>query len=122
MQPDFIFPTLETRVFVRAAQRMQQTIDSAAANLAALQLADKLASQLNTCGLQAASDCDEQAQPFLVLQVPIETLGHVDAEALVQMAANALGVAIEFNQERETYLVRCGEAMAQGMPLLLQEV
>lgn len=122
MQPDFIFPSLETRVFVRAAQRMQQTIDSAAANLVALQLADKLASQLNTCGLQAVSDCDERAQPFLVLQVPIETLGHVDAEALVQMAANALGAVIEFNQERETYLVCCGEAMGEVMPLLLQEV
>lgn len=122
MQPDIYVPTLETRVFVRAASRMQQAIDHAAANRAELELADKLASQLNTCGLQAVSDCDEQAQPFLVLQVPIETLGHVDAESLVQMAANALGLAIEFNQERETYLVRCGEAMAQGMPLLLQEV
>lgn len=122
MQADHLFPTLETRVFVRAARRMQQTIDSAAANLAALQLADKLASKLNTCGLQAESDCDEQAQPFLVLRVAIETLGHVDAEDMVQMAANALGMVIEFNQERETYLVSCGEAMAQGMPLLLQEV
>lgn len=122
MPSDHHFPSLETWVFVRAARRMHQTIDLAKENGAALALADKLASVLNTCGLQAESDCDDMAQPFLVLHVPIETLGHVDAEDLVQMAANALGMAIEFNQERETYLVDCDEAMAQGMPLLLQEV
>lgn len=122
MKAERYFSTLEARVFVRAARRMQQTLDQSAANRAALELADKLASQLNTAGLQVESDCDEQVQPFLVLQVPIETLSHMDAEELVRLAATVLGMAIEFDQERETYLVRCGEAMAQGMPLLLQEV
>lgn len=115
-------PSLYRRTVERAAHRMQQAIASAAANIEQLQLADKLAARLCAGGMQATADCDEQAQPFLVLMLPIEQLGHHDAEDMLQLAASTLRMAIDFNHERGAHFINCGHPMAQGMPLLMQEI
>jgi hypothetical protein len=54
--------------------------------------------------------------------LPIEMLGHTDPEAVLAMASHSLGMLIEFEAERGTFVLRCGGAMPQGMPLVLTEI
>lgn len=110
------------RTIQRAVQQLATLTERATRAAPAMALADTLAERLRGLALQVSAEADSNAEPFLQLLLPIETLGHTDPEAVLAMASRSLGMAIEFEAERSTFVLRCGGAMPQGMPLVLTEI
>jgi hypothetical protein len=113
--------TLYHRTVQRAAQQLATTIARATEAAPAMALADTLAERLRGLAFQVSAEADSNTQPFLRMGIPIETLGHTDAEAMIDMASIRLGLPIDFETQRG-FVVRCGGAMPEGMPLVLTEI
>ena len=114
--------TLYQRTIERAVQQLAAATARATDAAPAMALADTLAERLRGLALQVTAEADTQAQPFLQLRLPIEMLAHTDPEAVLAMASRSLDMAIEFEAERGTFVLRCGGAMPQGIALVLTEV
>lgn len=114
--------TLYDRTIQRAVKQLATATERAAAAAPAMAQADVLAERLRGLALQVSAEADSNAQPFLQMLLPIEMLGHTDPEAVLAMASHSLGMPIEFEAERGTFVLRCGGAMPQGMPLVLTEI